>query len=200
MAISVDSSVNAVDVISGGATHSIEEVRVIQGGVTTTVWTANPKIILSDVLQSGISRSVIESYGVSVTYPSETSVTLQTQGYYDDGETDIDACCVMRYDKPIKGNGKTLYVQSQMYNTGYAELADCQWDIQLVDVTTGAVTTLATYADTVDWNAFTAQNNVLTAYTLPTSGTYYFQVRYWAHGYGQATRYINCYLHNVYVA
>lgn len=38
MAISLDSSINTVQVVSGGVTHDIKEVQVVQGGATSTVW------------------------------------------------------------------------------------------------------------------------------------------------------------------
>lgn len=208
----LDELINTAEAISGGVTYEIDEIEVIQGGVASIVWTANPKIILNDTLQAGINRNIISTGGVSVEYPSLTSVTIQSQGYYDDGTQDIDAHCTMRYDKPIKGNGKTLYVQSEMANTGYSGLSHCVWKVQLVDISTGAEITLGQYnsdyassgvtLDGVPPNkaAFDSTNNVLTGYTLPSSGEYYFQIRYFAHGTGQSNRYINCHLHNVYVA
>lgn len=207
----LDELINSIEGVSGGVAYDINEIEVIQGGVATTVWTSNPKIILNDTLQAGINRNIISTGGVSVEYPSVTSVIIQSQGYYDDGENDIDAHCTMRYDKPIKGNGKTLYVQSEMANTGYEGLSYCAWKVQLVDVSIGAVTTLGQYnsayassgfvVDGVpgDKAAFDSTNNVLTGYTLPSSGEYYFQIRYFAHGTGQSNRYVNCYLHNIYV-
>lgn len=163
--------------------------KVTFNGVTVWEGTAGSNVImvLNGTLQSGISRTIIEdSYA---TYPTTSQVVLSPDQGDDDGDGSYPAYCTVRYDKAIPGNGKKLYVQTSMTTDYYDGITDCTYKVQLVNVSTGDVTTLGQYA--CDWNTtivdgvtvdatlFNRVNNTLTAYQLPTSGSYYVQFRYY---------------------
>lgn len=93
-----------------------------------------------------------------------------------------------------------------MQNTGDYSLYQCVWKVQLYNVDTGAVTTLAQYGENGGYfdgiygngAAFNAANGTLMSYRLPSSGRYYLQMRYFAAQYGSHGRHVYCYVPNAY--
>lgn len=173
------------------------------------------RIIINDVLQSGITRSIIDTnpdLPNGVTYPSTTSCVIFAEDAEDEEES---GWCTMRYNKVIQGNGKKIYVQSDVYCDNYNEpgppttASFTVWKVQLVNISTGAITTLGQYNSTNDENSIidgvvgntynaVNNNNKLIGYTLPSSGNYYFQIRYFVYEYGGGGRYVTCKVHNCY--
>lgn len=166
-------------------------------------------ITLNNALAPGISKSFREYGGYSPWNAS--SYTEPTTGcvLHADGEDEINAYATLLFTgKVIPGNGGFLYIQSLMQNTGDYGLYQCVWKVQLYNVDTAAVTTLAQYGQDINGNVydgapatpaeFNATNGELQLYRLPSSGRYYLQMRYFAPQYGSHGRHVYCYLQNAY--
>lgn len=172
----------------------------LTGNITVSAqWTYMLNIVISGVLQSGISRSIVDA-GKRTEYPN--NVTARCYMASDDEDTEYAGWCTQQFNHIITGNGTLLYVKVNQYLVGGDyDLARCGFKVQLVNIDTKAITVLGAYNEDAngktydgvkgDNGAYRKANNALIAYRLPNSGRYYLQIRSYVPIYGSYWRSID---------
>lgn len=172
----------------------------LTGNITVSAqWTYMLDIVISGVLQSGISRSIVD-FGKRTEYPN--NVTARCYMASGDEDTEYAGWCTQQFNHIITGNGTLLYVKVNQYLVGgeYG-LARCGFKVQLVNIDTNAITVLGAYNEDANsgthdgvmgnYGVYHKANNALITYRLPNSGRYYLQIRSYVPIYGSYWRSID---------